>query len=382
VKRSLVLAAALSLPGLSVADVGGFVQLDQVELLGQLLAEHRFSERLGGSLRAEAFRDHASSNAGASLREATVDWTPGKTLNLKAGRQVVTWGVSEYLYVNDIFPKNYDVFFTGRGIDRMKEPVDGARLTWGTAAAEFEAVVARGKSDRIPSPERFDATALAASAVPVGGEEGTDAAIKLSTQRDGWDIAAYAGSFRSREHRYFLDAGGLWSDRPRLQHLGMSVSGNSASGVVWVEAALRRSGHDRSAVVSRHFLGSSFKLIAGYSREVGVDVTASGQLQLEAATERQRYLASLAPGVLPLPRVVATLHMRLQGRFVNQTVGSGVQLFAGSEGDTHLNPFASWSPADGWTLEAGAHVFNGKPETRYGAFRNDSNLYVLARNSF
>jgi hypothetical protein len=134
--------------------------------------------------------------------------------------------------------------------------------------------------------------------------------------------------------------------------------------------------------VNRHFLGSSAKLIAGYSREIGTDLTASAQLQLEAATSRQHYLDSLAPGLRPLKAISSTLHLRVHGSWMNQTLGGGAQVFLGNEGDSHFNPFVSWSPADGWTVEGGANLFNGRSDTRYGALQDDSNVYVLGRYSF
>jgi hypothetical protein len=397
-KRLAILAAAL-LPPLAMADVTGFVQLREVqrahsandcaldgcrsmaqEAMGELLWERRVNERVTMSARAEAVFGPSASRDRISLREGFLDWTPGSQLNLKFGRQVLTWGVSDYLYVNDIFPKNYDAFFTGGGFDRMKEPVDAARVTWHGPPVSVETIVSRAKADRLPSPDRFLATQLPATASVVGND-GLDAAFKASSQLQGWDVAAYAASFQSRERRLYVDATGLRADHPRLKHLGVSLTGNAPSGVVWVEGAIRHAAEAKDNTVSRHSLGSSVKLIAGYSREVGQDITASMQLQIEAPTNFNRYAATLGPGVRPVERLATTLHARLQSRYLNQTLGIGAQLFAGSERDTHFNPFANWSPADGWTIEAGANLFNGRTDTRYGAFRDDSNVYVQGRYS-
>lgn len=402
-KRALAAATALSSAFFSAgatADVSGFVQLRQVqrvespsgcavdacaamvqEALGEVLVEQDLGERGGISVRAEGY-DDAAADGRIAVREGFLDWAPARDLDLKLGRQILTWGASEYLYVNDIFPKNYDAFFTGAGFDRMKEPVDAARLAWHAAAGEVEAVVSRAKADRLPAPARFSATAAGASAAPMDdADDAVDAAIKGSAHADGWDLAVYAASFRSRELRYVVDGSGLRSDRPRSAHAGFSVTGNAAGGVAWFEGGVRRAVTGQANAVSRHFLGSFAKLIAGYSREVGPDVTASAQLQIEAATAYGRYVAALAPGVRPVERVGTTLHLRLRGGWMNQTLGAGAQAFVGNEGDSHLNPFASWSPADGWTIEAGANLFRGEPDTRYGALQDDSSAYVLGRYS-
>lgn len=384
------------------AQVSGFTQLRQVQRLhkvdcaalagcatmaqeaqAELLLEQRASDKLSGSLRAEGLYDRSIETGRVRVREAFIDWAPNGGVNLKFGRQVLTWGVSDYLYVNDIFPKNYDSFFTGGGFDRMKEPVDAARATWTSGGMDVEAVAARAKADRSPNSRRFAATAMREQATEAGNaNDRVDVALKVSGHLGGWDLAGYAATLGSREPRFFMDAGGLHFEQPWMRHFGASITGNAAGGLIWLEGALRDASTSRAGVVSRHSIDETAKFIGGYSREVGTDLTASVQLQLEAMNYRDRYLASLAPGLRPVKRIGTTLHLRVQGRWINQTVGAGAQLFVGNEGDTHFNPFASWSPADGWTFEGGANLFKGKPDTRYGAFKDDSNVYVLGRFSF
>jgi hypothetical protein len=401
-KAAVVLAAAAVFCAQAGAEVSGFVQLRQVQRVGsvegcslagctamveegsaELLFERRLSAGSALSIRAQAVHDGISRDHKASLREAAWAWQPLANVDIKVGRQIMTWGVSEYLYVNDIFPKNYDAFFTGSSFDRIKEPVAAAHVAW-QGPADFEFVVSRSKADRMPSFSRFLAVAPAANAVEADEPRGSkvDIAFKASGSVAGWDLAAYVASLRSRELRDFADGAGLRFDQPRVRHLGMSVTGNAASGVVWVEAALRHVYGDRQNVVDRHFPGSSAKFIFGYSRVIAQDVTASAQLQLESALDRGQYLRSLAAGVRPVAAFSPILHLRAVGRWVNQTVGAGAQLFASAEGDTHFNPFVSWSPVDGWTLEAGANLFGGRPDTRFGALRRDSNFYTAARFSY
>jgi hypothetical protein len=401
--KTAFLAAALAVVSAHAnAEVSGFVQLRAAERVGslagcsfigcrtmveeasaELLFEHRLSAQSALSIRVEALDDGVPRGRKVGLREATIAWQPVTDVDLKIGRQVITWGVSDYLYVNDIFPKNYDSFFTGGSFDRLKEPVDAAHLTL-HGRADLEFVVSRAKADRMPSSSRFMAAGLAASAAPDSEAHGSkaDVAIKASASTGGWDLAAYAASLRSREVRYFLGETGLHFDRPGLRHLGASVTGNAGSGVVWMEAALRHVDTNRERVVDRHFVGSSAKLILGYSRQIADDLTASAQVQFESALARSQYLRSLATGVRPLRDFSPVLHLRVAGHWANQTLGAGAQLFAGAEGDTHFNPFINWSPADGWRLEAGANVFAGRPDTRFGALRRDSNFYTAARYSY
>ena len=209
-----------------------------------------------------------------------------------------------------------------------------------------------------------------------------DAALRAARHISGWDLAAYAASFRSREARYFATPNGLAHDYPRLDHLGVSASSNFASGILWFEAAVRDGPHDQGAVVSRYYFGSAARGILGYSRELGPDFTMTLQLQLENPLDHDRYEDHLAPGVRPVSSVTGTAYFRFDRRWANQTRQAGVQAFVTDEGDSHVNPYLSWSPLDGLTIEAGGHVFDGRFDTRFGSIERDTNIYALARYSF
>ena len=386
------------------AGVGGFVQLRDVERtrgradcaaveacramsregLAELLVESRLHDRTSTTVRAEAWSDDGIGTSGARVREAFVETAFADAATLKLGRQVLSWGVSDYVFVNDLFPKNYDAFFTGAGFDRLKEPVDAARLAVSTAGVDVEAVMAKARSDTAPDARRFAALAGTRDALGVDDEgNGTpDAMVRVSGHVGTWDAAAYVGRLRSREVRFFVDGSRLQRERPLTSHAGFSVTGNAVGGVAWLEGAVRHVASTRAWVVSRYAVGSNVKAIAGYSRELASDVQVTAQWQIETATAYGRYVAALAPGIRPVHRTQSILHLRAQGRWRNQTVTAGMQAFVSDEGDAHVNPFAIWSPADGWTIEGGANLFSGKPDTRYGAFRGDSNAYLTARYSF
>jgi len=63
------------------------------------------------------------------LREAFLRFTTfGDVLSVKVGRQPATWGTGELLFVNDLFPKDWGSFFSGRDLAYLKAPADILRL--------------------------------------------------------------------------------------------------------------------------------------------------------------------------------------------------------------------------------------------------------------
>ena len=47
---------------------------------------------------------------------------------MRAGRQIITWGLGDLIFINDVFPKDYEAFFSGRPMEYMKKGVDGVKI--------------------------------------------------------------------------------------------------------------------------------------------------------------------------------------------------------------------------------------------------------------
>ncbi len=49
------------------------------------------------------------------LREASLSFSPLDFADIKIGRQIITWGTGDMLFINDMFPKDWQSFFIGPG---------------------------------------------------------------------------------------------------------------------------------------------------------------------------------------------------------------------------------------------------------------------------
>ncbi len=56
------------------------------------------------------------------IRNLTLAFSPGRNLDVKLGRQVLTWGTGDLLFLNDLFPKDWVSFFSGRDTEYLKAP--------------------------------------------------------------------------------------------------------------------------------------------------------------------------------------------------------------------------------------------------------------------
>lgn len=349
----------------------------------QVLGEWQPASTFGAVLRVDALHDSANQRSRALVREGYVDMTPSPYFAIRFGRQVITWGVADYLFVNDMFPKNYDAFFTGKPFDHMKEAVDALKINGLIGETETELVLSRPQRDEMPSSSRFLSAVLPGSArIEHASRHGTDGALRLATKLGRLDSSFYAGYYRNREAGLYAVPGNAvrWKMQPTT-HVGASVTGNIANGIGLAELAYLAT-KSEPANMNPYLPGRHIKALIGYARELGQDLSMSMQYHHEYQVNYASHMQSLASMTTPAPRTRQTAYVRLHKRLLHQTMGLGVQLFASGDGGRYVNPFVSYSIIDGLNVEAGANWFSGPADSRYGMMKRDSNAYTSLRYSF
>ena len=75
-------------------------------------AEERVQLRLDAAkepfrlfIKTDAFYDHIDEKAQIELREGYIDYIE-KKWDLRAGRQIITWGLGDLIFINNVFPKS------------------------------------------------------------------------------------------------------------------------------------------------------------------------------------------------------------------------------------------------------------------------------------
>jgi hypothetical protein len=63
------------------------------------------------------------------LREANVLFRPTSNANIKIGRQILCWGISDLICINDLFPKDWNSFVIGRNIRYLSAPTNTIKLS-------------------------------------------------------------------------------------------------------------------------------------------------------------------------------------------------------------------------------------------------------------
>src|SRR4030067_2038503 len=65
----------------------------------------------------------------------------GSSSDAKIGRQIVTWGRGDLVFINDVFPKAWTAFITGMPIEYLKKGIDGAKLGLYSNAVNGELII-------------------------------------------------------------------------------------------------------------------------------------------------------------------------------------------------------------------------------------------------
>ncbi|HQP10809.1 MAG TPA: hypothetical protein PKV41_05440, partial [Candidatus Omnitrophota bacterium] len=85
--------------------------------------------------------EYYNGKTGFDLREANLSLTPFRFMDLKAGRQILTWGTGDYLFINDMFPKDYVSFFIGRDDEYLKKPSDALKMSFYPSVGNIDMIV-------------------------------------------------------------------------------------------------------------------------------------------------------------------------------------------------------------------------------------------------
>ena len=150
-KSAAAWCLAALLPGSGAAEglpeLHGFVQLHAAARLGGVdcapetacglpYNEQRLQLKTeGGGLKGafgyaaklDLVHDAALDESDAEVRELYADYN-GERMSLRGGRQVVTWGVADLLFINDTFPKDWVSFFGGLPLEYLKLGSDALRI--------------------------------------------------------------------------------------------------------------------------------------------------------------------------------------------------------------------------------------------------------------
>jgi hypothetical protein len=328
------------------------------------------------------------------LREASLAFSPASFVDVKVGRQILTWGTGDLVFINDLFPKDFNSFFIGRDEEYLKAPSDAARFSLFSKWANLDVVYTpRFDADRFVDGRRisyFNANlgrlagrdAIVRVDKPDEWFEDDEIAIRIYRSFRGYELAVYGydGFWKSPAGQNPLT--GL-ATFPDLSVYGASVRGSIGRGIGNIEFALYNSEDDERGD-DPLVRNGELRFLVGYEQELAKNLTMGVQYYLEYMMDHNDYRRTLPPGTPRIDEVRHVLTLRLTKLLINQNLRLSLFTFySPSDNDAYLRPNINYKIDDHWSAEVGGNIFTGTDDhTFFGQFRKNSNVYGGVRYSF
>lgn len=390
-------AGEISMAGYPPIDINGFIegragsrmQTDEHEgdtsvMEARVQTElFTYNDWADFKFKADVWLDGVSEKGEVDIREAWIFSRPFDDLDIKIGRQVLTWGTGDLVFLNDLFPKDWQSYFIGRDSEYLKAPSDAVKATFISKIADLDVIYTpQFDSDRYITgeyisywnPDTGQHTGQGAQLTlekPDNWFSEDELAIRLYQNISNYELALYGywGYWKQPSHQTAHQ-----SAFPRLNVYGASIRGQIAKGIGNIEFAY----YD-----SAQYTNSELRYVIGYSQDLAMDLNASVQYYLEQLVHYRAYREHMAhPYKRDEFRHLITL--QLTQLLMNQNLTlSFAGYYSPSDKDAYLRPQISYSVNDSLFVETGFNIFIGSAEyTFFGQFEYNTSAYAAVRLSF
>ena len=344
-------------------------------------------------IKLDGIHDAVADDFDLDLREAYLDYTTGD-LDFRLGRQIATWGVGDLLFINDVFPKDWVSFFSGRPLEYLKIGVDGLRARYSSDVLNAELLaIPRFEPDTLPTPKRFflhddyGSVTNRDEELPDTTLGNSEVGLRLYRKFGGLDLSAYAYRGRWRAPGQRADdpnnATRVTSIYPPLSVYGLSAQGQALGGVVSLEGGYYDSRDDRGGG-DPAVPNSQVRLLAGYQKQLWQDFTLGAQYYVEIMGDFDAYERALPAGFARKEEYRDIVTLRLTQLLEHETWKLSLFAFySPAENDYLLQPQVSYKVSDSLSVALGGNVFGGETRTTFfGQFDQDDNAYLAVRYDF
>lgn len=325
------------------------------------------------------------------LRSANVEFSPLEFMDVKLGRQILTWGTGDLVFINDLFPKDWRSFLLGRDDEYLKAPVNSLKASLYFNQINIDLVyVPEFTSDRYVNGSRvsfFDQQivgprgreSVLEASEPGGWFKSNELALRLYRSVGAFETAAYFYSGYSKSPAG-VDASGR-AIFPSLQVYGASLRGPFFGGIVHAEFGYYDSKRGTSQSATQR--GDEFKALTGFERDLGNELTFGLQYFFERKLNLGQDDETLK-NIKPSDRNRHLLTLRLTKQYWQQTLTvSAFGFYSPSDHDGYMRLNVARKLSDVLKVELGANLFFGRRrDSFFGQFQSSSNVMGALRYSF
>ncbi len=364
--------------------------------------------------RGDVFVDGALSRIWFDIRDASIFVRGGNWFNMRFGRQVLTWGTGDFLFLNDLFPKDFNSFFIGRADEYLKAPSNSIQTTFMMKKVGLDLIwTPIFEPDRFINGERLSffnpiTAQIQGDRSPLSPIQPTLPDKRLRNGTIHGRLYGSAGPIELAAYGYV----GFWpqptaltgtlppptpEDLPNLTFARLAVYGASlrapvGGGLFNVEGAFYDSFDDRAGTDPTK-PNSQFRGLAGYERELFPKFQMGLQYYLEYTLKYDELTnpgspPDVPPGSYWIPYLPDRFRHLLTLRLTQLLVMDNLELslftfFSPDELDTYIRPRITYKIIDPLAIVFGANLMFGRDDyTFFGQLKENTNVYVRLRYSF
>jgi hypothetical protein len=333
------------------------------------------------------------------LREGYLKFRLGQNLDFKLGRQIITWGTGDLVFINDVFAKDYRSFFVGRDDQYLKAPQNAFRADYYSPLGSFSLVWSpRFEPNRLPTGRRlsyFDGQEIVGQGhffdppLPEALLRNSELALRFDRTVGSFNTALYfyRGFYKNPNGVKMIQVGSDVRPQPvypRLYLFGASIRGPLFGGIVWLEGGYYDSRSDPDG--DNPFMpNSELSGLLGFERQVASNLTANIQWQPQTMFDYDTYREqNEAAGRYVRDRVHHLLTTRVTKLTMEELLTLSVFVYySPTDEDVYARFSASYKYSDELTFAAGGNLFDGQhAATQFGQFQLNDNLYLKVTYGF
>ncbi|NMP32333.1 hypothetical protein HII17_12245 [Thalassotalea sp. M1531] len=322
-------------------------------------------------------------------RELNVALSPLNNVDLKIGRQLITWGTGDYIFLNDLFPKSWVSFFSGRDDEFLKLASDSARATWYLKDITIDlAYTPNFVPDDYLTGKRFSffSEKYNAQIAPDNNFFKTTTnnetySLRVTSSYQGVEYAIYGYKGYWNSPLGFNEQGQAYF--PTLHSYGASIRSSIGSGLINAEFSVYNSIEDISGD-QLNIANDQIRLLIGYEQELIKNITGGFQFYVEQTLDYQEYIQNSFNPDLVVDEYRQMFTFRLTHLSMQQKLKTSLFTFISpSDNDGYLKASMNYRYNDSWSIASGTNWFFGdKAHTFWSQHKDNSNVWIRAKFNF
>ncbi|MCD6459145.1 hypothetical protein J7L67_00565 [bacterium] len=326
-------------------------------------------------------------------RELSLFLRPNSLFDIKIGRQILTWGTGDYLFINDMFAKDYISFFIGRNDEYLKKPQDSLRVTFFNDIVNIDAVFlpwffknTTPTGDRILFFNGFKGKIAGEKSnwryhEPKKQFSNSEQAVRMYRNIGRYEVAGYFFNGFLKNPRGFKNIPDTVY-YPPVTVYGASVRGPFYNGIANTEIGYLDSRNDRNGN-DPLIENSMIKYLLGYSQGFQNDLTMGVQYYIEQMMRYHSYKRNLMNKDFKRDPFRQLLTYSIRKEFFRQTGYINIFVFySPTDNDVYCRPSVGYDINDSLTVMVGGNLFWGEKDfTEFGQYEKNTNIYIRVRYS-